>query len=97
MKSGCVSDSTRAAGRRLAEAYQTALANFGSQARQPSPVPLFARKWFLTPFPPQQYRIAAVGNLKAFHVRALIRQGEGRIRLAPCKQKKGRAETGMLS
>lgn len=37
MKSGCVSDSTRAAGRRLAEAYQTALANFGSQARQPSP------------------------------------------------------------
>ncbi len=36
MKSGCVSDSTRAAGRRLAEAYQTALANFGSQARQPS-------------------------------------------------------------
>ena len=52
MKSGCVSDSTRAAGRRLAEAYQTALANFGSQARQPSPVPLFERKWFLTPFPP---------------------------------------------
>jgi uncharacterized protein YecT (DUF1311 family) len=47
MKSGCVSDSTRAAGRRLAEAYQTALANFGSQARQPSPVPLFERKWFL--------------------------------------------------
>src|SRR5208282_2469111 len=37
MKSGCVSDSTRAAGRRLAEAYQTALANFGSQARHPSP------------------------------------------------------------
>src|SRR5208337_238318 len=37
MKSGCVSDSTRAAGRRLAEAYQTALANFGSQARQPLP------------------------------------------------------------
>jgi hypothetical protein len=37
MKSGCVSDSTGAAGRRLAEAYQTALANFGSQARQPSP------------------------------------------------------------
>jgi hypothetical protein len=37
MKSGCVSDSMRAAGRRLAEAYQTALANFGSQARQPSP------------------------------------------------------------
>jgi hypothetical protein len=37
MKSGCVSDSTRAVGRRLAEAYQTALANFGGQARQPSP------------------------------------------------------------
>jgi|GEM_PF-1393745 hypothetical protein len=37
MKSGCVSDSRRAAGRRLAAAYQTALANFGSQARQPSP------------------------------------------------------------
>ena len=37
MKSGCVSDSTRAAGRRLAEAHQTALANFGSQARRPSP------------------------------------------------------------
>jgi hypothetical protein len=30
MKSGCVSDSTRAAGRRLAEAYQTALGNFAS-------------------------------------------------------------------
>jgi len=52
MKSGCVSDSTRAAGRRLAEGYQTALANSGSQARQPSPVPLFERKWFLTPSPP---------------------------------------------
>jgi len=35
MKSGCVSDSTRAAGRRLAGAYLTALANFGSKARQP--------------------------------------------------------------
>jgi len=37
MKSGCVSDSTCVAGRRLGEAYQTALANFASQARQPSP------------------------------------------------------------
>jgi hypothetical protein len=37
MKSGCVSASTPAAGRRLAPAYPTALANFGSQARQPSP------------------------------------------------------------
>jgi hypothetical protein len=41
MKSGCISDSTRAAGPRLAPAYPTTLAIFGSQARHPSPVPLF--------------------------------------------------------